>query len=207
LIHQRWSQLSPEVNPQIVAFLILQSHTVEISFTVEKQIHYFYFFNIDLFMKAASIQEIKKALSDTNSKILLEYCLRLAKYKKENKEMLSFLLFEADDVPNFISEIKKETTEQFGQINKSNVYFIKKSVRKILRDINKQIHFAMSRQAECELLIHFCNCFALHSIPVSKSRQLMNLYQNQLKKIEKALSELHPDLQYDLNKQLMKPLI
>ncbi|MGN6264949.1 MAG: hypothetical protein ACTHM5_04715 [Ginsengibacter sp.] len=158
-------------------------------------------------MKAASIQEIKKALSDTNSKILLEYCLRLAKYKKENKEMLSFLLFEADDVPNFISEIKKETLEQFGQINKSNIYFIKKSVRKILRDINKQIHFAMSRQAECELLIHFCNCFALHSIPVSKSRQLMNLYQSQLKKIEKALSELHPDLQYDLNKQLMKPLI
>ena len=158
-------------------------------------------------MKAASIQEIKKALSDTNSKILLEYCLRLAKYKKENKEMLSFLLFEADDVPNFISEIKKETLEQFGQINKSNIYFIKKSVRKILRDINKQIHFAMSRQAECELLIHFCNCFALHSIPVSKSRQLMNLYQSQLKKIEKALSELHPDLQYDLSKQLMKPLI
>ena len=158
-------------------------------------------------MKAASIQEIKKALSDTNSKILLEYCLRLAKYKKENKEMLSFLLFEADDVPNFIREIKKETLEQFGQINKSNIYFIKKSVRKILRDINKQIHFAMSSQAECELLIHFCNCFALHSIPVSKSRQLTNLYQNQLKKIEKALSELHPDLQYDLKKQLMKSLI
>jgi len=158
-------------------------------------------------MKAASIQEIKKALSDTNSKILLEYCLRLAKYKKENKEMLSFLLFEADDVPNFISEIKKETTEQFGQINKSNVYFIKKSVRKILKNINKQIHFATSSQAECELLIHFCNCFALHSIPVSKSRQLTNLYQNQLKKIEKALRELHPDLQYDLKKQLMKSLI
>ena len=158
-------------------------------------------------MKAASIQEIKKALSDTNSKILLEYCLRLAKYKKENKEMLSFLLFEADDVPNFINEIKKETTEQFLQINKSNVYFIKKSVRKILRAINKQIHFAASKQAECELLIHFCNCFALHSIPVSKSRQLTNLYQNQLKKIEKALSELHPDLQYDLKRQLMEPLM
>ena len=158
-------------------------------------------------MKAASIQEIKKALSDTNSKILLEYCLRLAKYKKENKEMLSFLLFEADDVPNFVSDIKKETAEQFRQINKSNVYFIKKSVRKILRDVNKQVHFVMSSQAECELLIHFCNCFTLHSIPVSKSRQLTNLYQTQLKKIEKALSKLHPDLQYDLKKQLMKPLI
>ena len=89
-------------------------------------------------------------------------------------------------------------------MNRSNVYFIKKSVRKILRNINKQIRFAMSKQVEAELLIHFCNCFIIHSIPVEKSRQLLALYQNQLNKIEKSILSLHPDLQYDMQRLLLR---
>jgi hypothetical protein len=37
---------------------------------------------------------------------------------------------------------------------------------------------------------------------MKKSRQLINLFENQLKKIDAALSSLHPDLQYDLRKQI-----
>ena len=155
-------------------------------------------------MKLASISDIKKELSKHDPNEIFEYCLRLAKFKKENKEMLSFLLFEKDDIPSFITSVKNETEEQFIQINKSNIYFIKKSVRKILRNLNKQISFTMSNQVEAELLIHFCNCFISHSIPIEKSRQLLNLYQNQLNKIEKSLASLHPDLQYDLQRQLTR---
>lgn len=155
-------------------------------------------------MKPASINDIKKELSNHDPNEILEYCLRLVKFKKENKEMLSFLLFEEHDIPNYVSSVKNETEEQFIQINKSNIYFIKKSVRKILRNINKQIRFSMSKQVEAELLIHFCNCFITHSIPIDKSRQLLNLYQNQLNKIEKSLASLHPDLQYDMQRQLLR---
>ena len=155
-------------------------------------------------MKPASINNIKNELSHHDPKEILEYCLRLAKFKKENKEMLSFLLFEEDNIPNFVISVKKETEEQFMQINKSNIYFTKKSVRKILRTINKQIRFAAAKQVEAELLIHFCNCFIAHSIPIEKSRQLLNLYENQLNKIEKILASLHPDLQYDLQRQLTR---
>jgi len=154
-------------------------------------------------MKTVSLNDIKKELSNHDSTDLFEYCLRLAKFKKENKELLQFLLFEAEDISTYIKEVKREIEEQFLQMNKSNVYLIKKSVRKILRNINKQIRFSMSRQVEAELLIEFCNCINKHSVPIKKSRQLYNIYQNQLKKIDKTLCSLHPDLQYDLKRQII----
>jgi len=154
-------------------------------------------------MKPSSISEIKKDLEKRASIELLEYCLRLARYKKENKELLAFLLFESDNIPVYVENVKQEIEQQFMEINKSNIYFIKKSVRKILRSINKYIRFSLSKQIEAELLIHFCNCLINFSIPLKKSRQLMNLYENQLKKIDAALSTLHPDLQYDFKKLLL----
>jgi len=154
-------------------------------------------------MKLSSIIEIKKDLEKRDSNELLEYCLRLARYKKENKELLAFLLFESDNIPVYLENVKQEIEQQFMEINKSNIYFIKKSVRKILRSINKYIRFSLSKQIEAELLIHFCNCLINFSIPLKKSRQLMNLYESQLKKIDAALSTLHPDLQYDFKKQLL----
>lgn len=155
-------------------------------------------------MKSASLNEIKKDLEKRERPELIAFCLRLAKFKKENKELLGFMLFEADDISNYIENVKTGTDELFLEINKDNIYYIKKSVRKILRYVNKHIRFADSKQTEVELLIHFCNCIMKYSIPIKKSRQLTNLYESQLKKIESALSILHPDLQYDLKKQLEK---
>ncbi|MEO6814352.1 MAG: hypothetical protein ABI172_10505 [Ginsengibacter sp.] len=148
----------------------------------------------------SSINEIKKDLENRDRKELLGYCLRLAKYKKENKELLAFLLFESDNVNNYVQNVKQETNALFEEINRSNIYYIKKSIRKILRNINKHVRFALSRQVEAELLIYFCNCIKTYSIPVKKSRQLINLIESQQKKIDTALSSLHPDLQYDLRK-------
>ncbi len=153
-------------------------------------------------MKAATIHDIKKELEKRNANELLSYCLKLAKFKKENKELLHFLLFESEDSAAYIENLKQETNEMFLEINMNNVYFIKKSVRKILRNMNKHIRFTASKQAECELLIHFCNCIVSYSIPVKKSRQLLNIYESQLKKIDTVLASLHPDLQYDLKRQL-----
>ncbi|MGN6532489.1 MAG: hypothetical protein ACTHK0_12170 [Ginsengibacter sp.] len=155
-------------------------------------------------MKPASISEIKKELEKRDFNELQGYCLRLARFKKENKELLAFLLFESDNVPAYIENVKQETDAQFEEINKRNIYFIKKSIRKILRSVNKHIRFSQSKQTEAELLIHFCNCIRRYSIPIKNSRQLMNLNESQLKKINAALSTLHHDLQYDLKKQILK---
>jgi len=155
-------------------------------------------------MKASSLNDIKRELEHKTSRELLSYCLKLAKFKKENKEFLTFLLFEENDLATYVHKIKTEITRHFDDINFSNVYFVKKSLRKILRYVNKQIKFVSSKQSEAEILIHFCNCVIDYSLPLYTSRQLMNLYEGQLGKISSVLSALHPDLQYDLGRELKK---
>ena len=156
-------------------------------------------------MKTATIQEIKQELLALQHNELADLTLRLAKSKKENKELLTFLLFEAHDITGYIEDVKKEMEAAFLDINISHVYFAKKTIRKVLRITNKHIRFSGSKQAEAELLIHFCKLVVDSGIKINKNPALKNLYQNQLKKIEKAMDTLHEDIQYDLNK-LLAPL-
>lgn len=157
-------------------------------------------------MKTATIQEIKQELQALPHNEIVELLLKLARSKKENKELLTFLLFEAHDIEGYIAGVKKEMESAFLDINVSHVYFAKKTIRKALRITNKYIRFSGSKQAESELLIHFCKLVKDSGIKIDKNPALKNLYQNQLKKIEKAMESLHEDMQYDLNKLLL-PLI
>ncbi len=153
-------------------------------------------------MKAASINELKKELERKNNTDLITYCLRLSKFKKENKELLSFLLFDADDISKYTEDVKLHLVELYKEINLKHIYFAKKGIRKILRQANKFIRMATSKQLEAEILIQFCNSFKTLPLSLSNHKQLAKLYNTQIDKIEKALSTLHPDLQYDLKRQL-----
>jgi hypothetical protein len=157
-------------------------------------------------MKAATIQEIKQELLSLPHTELADITLRLARSKKENKELLTFLLFESHDISGYIESVKKEMEAGFLDINVSHVYFAKKTIRKMLRITNKYIRFSGSKQAEAELLMHFCKLVQESGIKVDKNPALKNLYQNQLKKIEKAMDGLHEDMQYDLRK-ILDPLL
>jgi hypothetical protein len=148
-------------------------------------------------MKASTISEIKQELVNKPSPQLIELCLRLAKFKKENKELLTYLLFEAHDTHGYIQSLKDEMDVQFEEVNQSNVYFVKKTVRKILRIANKHIRYTGLSIVEIELLLYFCSKMTKLNVPITGNQQLMNIYQNQLKKIEKAIAGLHEDLQYD----------
>ena len=81
--------------------------------------------------------------------------MRMAKHKKENKELLTYLLFEAHDEPAFVSNVKAEMDELFCSLPSGNVYYIKKSLRKILRIVNKQIKYSGLKQTELELRLYF----------------------------------------------------
>ena len=72
-------------------------------------------------MNASSINEIKKELNTLDSDALLSICMRLAKYKKENKELVSYLLFEAQHEQAYIENIKEEIAELFRDLP-SNTY-------------------------------------------------------------------------------------
>jgi len=153
-------------------------------------------------MKSATVFEIKDELQQLPPGKLVDLCLRLVKFKKENKELLTYLLFEAHDLDTYIGMVKTETTDEFSGINSSNLYFAKKSIRKILRNINKYIRYTGSKQAEIELLLFYCKTLNESGIPFRRSPALVNLYDGQLKKIKKAIETLHEDLQYDYNREL-----
>lgn len=148
-------------------------------------------------MKAATINELKQELLNTPPAKVTELCLRLARFKKENKELLTFLLFEADDIPSYIANVKQEMDTQFESINKSNVYFVKKTLRKILRITNKYIRYSSNTDVETELLIYFCTTVKSMGTGINNNQIIINIYRNQLKKIDKAISTMHEDLQYD----------
>lgn len=153
-------------------------------------------------MKASTISELKQELVNTPAPQLIELCLRLAKFKKENKELLTYLLFEAHDTDGYIQSVKNEMDVQFEEVNQSNVYFVKKTVRKILRITNKYIRYTGLPTVEIELLLYFCTRMKKLNVSITGNQQLLNIYQNQLKKTEKAIAGLHEDLQYDYLKSL-----
>lgn len=153
-------------------------------------------------MKAASVHELKSELSNTPKAQLVELCVRLAKFKRENKELITYLLFESFDEQAYIENIKKEMQVQFDEINKTNVYFVKKSLRKILRLTNKYIRYTGSTEAEVRLLLAFCNRIKESGISTETNLVIKNLYQNQLKKISRSIATMHIDLQYDYLKEL-----
>lgn len=158
-------------------------------------------------MKPASVNEIKQKLKELDKKELIEVCQRLARFKKDNKELLTFLLFEEGDLPNYIQNVKEEIDEGFRQVNTSSVYFAKKTIRKVLRIANKHIRYTGSKTAEAEILLHYLTNFKGLNLSWRKSTALSNLYASQLKKIQAAVNTMHEDLQYDYEKQLerLKP--
>jgi len=153
-------------------------------------------------LKSASIQEIKQELRSLSPSRLSELCLRLAKFKKDNKELLTYLLFESDDEATYIDNVKKEMDEEFTGLPKPNLYLTKKSLRKVLRTTAKQIRYTASPQAEVELLTYFCRKLHDSRISFRDSPVLLNLYRQQLKKIRAVITTFHEDLQYDLLKAL-----
>src|SRR6478609_4913285 len=103
----------------------------------------FLFLIIFIAMKAAGIAAIKEELKNLSAKEISELCLRLARYKKDNKELLAYLLFDAQDTDAYTRLIKEDMDEVFKEVNRSNLHLAKKTLRKILRKINKYVSFTL----------------------------------------------------------------
>src|SRR5882757_4084742 len=156
-------------------------------------------------MKAASLHEIKKEMERLDADALLAFCLRLAKFKKDNKELLTYLLYEAEDESGYATHVKSDMDELFDALAKdNNLYFLKKSIRKILRLVNKQIRYSGNKQTELELRVHFCTRLRNSGIKFQKNPVLVNLYNQQIKKIHMALSKLPEDLQFDYQRAVQQ---
>ena len=153
-------------------------------------------------MKAVSVVTIRKELKHKSNQELAELCLRLSRFKKENKELLTYLLFEADSEAGYIETIKQEIDEQFELINTDSFFYIKKSVRKILRNTKKYIRYSLNKETEVELLLYFCKKMKSMKPSISRNTTLTNIYERNLEAITKKILALHEDLQFDYTSAL-----
>ena len=145
----------------------------------------------------ASIPEIRKELKYLSKDELESLCLKLAKYKVVNKELMAYQLFESSDEDSFIETIKEDISAQFKEINRNHYYYIKKSVRKILRYTKKYIQFSKQKETEIALLMHFLNCMNHMSPCYTRNSVLSGIYDRERLNLKKCISSVHEDLQLD----------
>ena len=153
-------------------------------------------------MKTATVKQLKDELKHKSDEDLMNLCLRLSRFKKENKELLTYLLFESDNESGYIESIKQEVDEQFETINTDSYFYIKKSVRKILRIIKKYNRYSLNKETEVELLLYFCEKLKDFKPSIRRNVTLTNIYNRQINDIKKKISVLHEDLQYDYSLML-----
>jgi hypothetical protein len=153
-------------------------------------------------MKAVTVKKIKDELKHRSSQDLMELCLQLSKFKKENKELLTYLLFEAHDEERYIQSVKDFMDELFETVNTKSFFYIRKSMRKTLTLTKKYIRYSKKKETEVELLLHFCTRLKDFTPSISGSPRLQNVYERQLLMIKKAIATLHEDLQYDYQLEL-----
>jgi hypothetical protein len=144
-------------------------------------------------MKASSIKEIKTELSSLSAESLQDLCLSLARFKKENKEFLSYQLFEAQD---------ETLDESFENLNIQSTYIAKKQLRKIIRIAAKFSKYSDEKATEITLHLYIVEKMIASGLKIQNSQQINNLYLSLIKKIKAGIATLHEDLQYDFQKQL-----
>lgn len=152
-------------------------------------------------MNTASLNQIKKDLKDLDTDSLVEICIKLAKYKVESKEYVSYLLYYAEDPKSYIENCKEWIVTELQELNRSNTYYIKKGLRKIQRKIMKWAKFLQHKEWEVQLWLFFCQQIQKNGIPYFSQPILGTIMKQLIKKIDTLIATLHEDLQYDYTQE------
>lgn len=153
-------------------------------------------------MKTATIKHIKDELKHLSDDDLIDLCLQLARFKKENKELLTYLLFNASNEARFVTGVKAQMLEEFESINTATYYWMKKTIRKVLRITKKYIRYSKKKETEIELLLFFCQTILTLQPSIKRNTTLWNLYNRQMFLVKKSMKMIHEDLQHDFQKEI-----
>ncbi len=154
----------------------------------------------------ASIKIIKEELSGMTNKELIELITTLLRFKKDNKELCTYILFDSKDEAGYVNNVKAEMETEMETINRYRVKQSLKSIRKVLRNTKKAIRISGKSETEVQLLIHFLTLLRDKNLPYYRFKALTLIYERVIKSIKKAIEDLHEDLRYDYNVELEKLL-
>lgn len=153
-------------------------------------------------MKIASLAEIKKELSHLSEIELKNLIIDLSKFSTENKSYLFFKLYERDNPRLYVEMVQEELEMEFVKANTRHYHFAKKSIQAIRRKLNKYLKLSKDKTAQIELILFFCEKMRLYGFMGFNHPVINNLYNLQISKVEKLISGLHEDLQYDYEFQI-----
>ncbi|MCW3084662.1 MAG: hypothetical protein JWP12_2028 [Bacteroidetes bacterium] len=153
-------------------------------------------------MKPHTISQLEKELKTRSPKEILDVAIRLAKHKKENKELLSYLLFGGNDEQEYVDDVKRKIDELMLEINRKTTYTTKKGLQRIVRNMSKFIKYSHSKQTEIEIRVYFCKKIRAARISLESSAVIKNLFYREIEKIKLIYSKLHEDLQLDYRSDL-----
>jgi hypothetical protein len=147
-------------------------------------------------MTSPKLNDLKKELQHLDVSRLRDVCLKLAKHKVENKELLNYLLFFEGTKDEYINNIKDIIINEFNDLHPS-IYYVKKQLSKLLRIMNKHIKFIGEKDKEIEIVLCFCDEFIKHPIVKAGYKVLSMMLYRQLKRANKILPKLNEDLAFD----------
>ena len=153
-------------------------------------------------MKPKSLKEIREELVYAEKQELVDLCLQLVRFKKENKELLTYELFYKSNKDLYLSEIEAHVDKEFEGLNDASYHYLKKGVQKINRHVKKYIRIAKDPEIEVHLLLYFLKKFKAYKPDLLKQKILNNMYHREYKLVVKRIEKLHPDLQYDFERAL-----
>jgi hypothetical protein len=153
-------------------------------------------------MKTSGASEIKKELDRLSAVELKAVIARLARFRKENKELLHYLLFEAEDEAGYVHRLKEEIDLRLGEVNTLSTYYLAKSIRKIVRFIALQARYSGKAETEAQLLLHFLQAWKSRGDAFFRSTALQGIFDRQIVKTRKKIGVLHEDLQFDYYREL-----
>ncbi|MEX2566640.1 MAG: hypothetical protein WD431_11905 [Cyclobacteriaceae bacterium] len=153
-------------------------------------------------MQLPSLAEIKKELKTLDDKQLIEVIIDLSKFTRDNKAYLYFRLFEKENHRLFIEMVEEELEGQFQNANTKNYFVAKKSAQAIRRKLNKNLKLTKDKTAQIELIAYFCQQIRANGYLGFHHPVIKNLYQAQIRKMEKLIAGLHEDLQYDYREMI-----
>lgn len=153
-------------------------------------------------MKVSSLAEIKKELQHLPHSELVAVIAELAKFSRDNKLYLYFLLYGREQPDLFMDMVKEELADGFEEATAKNHYTAKKSAQALRRKLNKYLKFTKDKLIQLELIYFFCQLLRQHGYLFYKNPVIQNLYRLQVGKAERILSQLHEDLQYDYQNKI-----
>ncbi len=147
-------------------------------------------------MDKFSLSDIRKELAYASPEELKSLCLRMARFKKENKEHLAFLLFQKNEA-DFIKSVKAEISDALDDIHRIHAFQARKVLQKTLRTIVKYKKFCLSKVFEMEVMLHFIRSMQAKQISEYTSSYTGQFYKKQQLKLVKILESLDEELSMD----------